>query len=701
MATHAHRSTLHARLLGAALGAFALLAGIAATAEAAPVRGVALHSNWYWDSGGASDSQLATEIDKADSMNADVVRLMLPWNSLEPTSASQSNTAFRNRIDTMMTRIGNRQMKAVVTVIGTPCWASASPSTCQASNGTTALTPPAQASSFGGAVGRIIDRWGSRIAAVEVWNEPYLDDSFKGTPVQYAGLVNAAAVALGSRSWNGELLAAAVPPGAPPYGSDWLDRLYDAGMSGHDAITLHAYDFEWNDLEFRFQDPMAEGSRFDAHFDSTRIEMRMRGDGGSGIWVTEMGVPVCPVEPTCVSTQNQASWLVSMLSLAEKRPYMRGTVVYSLRDLADPPSDYGQRFGLLELDFDERPAAAALRSAFATPPVATSSTVRTLQVSKTGPGHVSGTSPWPIDCGASCSASLEDGTKQTVIATPSAGHVFDGWSGCDEVSGRRCTVRIAGNRTVNATFLARPKLYVERVGDGGVTSAPAAISCPGWCDAVVDPRTTMTLTAIASPGNTFTGWTGCPSAEGDRCTLTLNSDHGVVANFVRRRSLVVDPRGPGAISGPAGVDCGGSCSGKFDQNELVELTAVSGARGEFRGWTGCPVPQGNRCSLWMDDDRYVVASFIHHWNVTRREVRRGPCRRPQRGDRLRPRLLRGDQGGRHGGHARRPRVRPRVRGLERLHRRLRSVVRGRTGLRRDGGRNLQPRVALRPVLPPR
>jgi hypothetical protein len=462
----------------------------------------------------------------------------------------------------------------------------------------------------------VIDRWGSRIAAIEVWNEPYLADSFKGTPAQYAGLVNASAVARAARSWNGELLAAAVPPGSPPYGSDWLDRLYDAGMSGHDAITLHPYDFEWTDVEFRFHDPISESSRFDAHIDSTRIAMRMRGDAHSGIWITETGVAVCPVAPACASTQEQASWLVSMLSLAEKRHYVRGTVFFSLRDLADPPSDYGQRFGLLELDFDERPAAGALRSAFAIPPVATSSTVRTLEVKKNGSGHVSGGTPWPIDCGASCTASLEDGTKQTLTATPSAGYVFDGWSGCDQVSGRRCTVRIAGNETVTATFLARPKLFVERVGDGGVSSAPAAISCPGWCDAVLDPGTTLTLTAIASPGNTFAGWTGCPSANGDRCTLTLNSDRGVVANFVRRRSLLVDPRGPGAISGPAGVDCGSSCTGTFDQDARVELTAESGARGEFRGWTGCPAPNGNRCTLWMDNDRYVVASFIHHWNLS-------------------------------------------------------------------------------------
>jgi uncharacterized repeat protein (TIGR02543 family) len=65
---------------------------------------------------------------------------------------------------------------------------------------------------------------------------------------------------------------------------------------------------------------------------------------------------------------------------------------------------------------------------------------------------------------------------------------------------------------------------------GTVTSAPTGIDCPGICS---DSYTggTITLTATALTGYTFSGWTGDCSGMGT-CTVMMSDSHFVTAQFV-------------------------------------------------------------------------------------------------------------------------------------------------------------------------
>jgi hypothetical protein len=62
-------------------------------------------------------------------------------------------------------------------------------------------------------------------------------------------------------------------------------------------------------------------------------------------------------------------------------------------------------------------------------------------------------SPNQIDCGASCSVLFNYGTVVTLTASPSLLSVFNGWTGCDAVSGPTCTVKMSAARSVTANFL--------------------------------------------------------------------------------------------------------------------------------------------------------------------------------------------------------------------------------------------------------
>jgi hypothetical protein len=78
-----------------------------------------------------------------------------------------------------------------------------------------------------------------------------------------------------------------------------------------------------------------------------------------------------------------------------------------------------------------------------------------LTVQKTGliAGGTVISSPSGINCGGTCSAAFNSDSAVTLTATPALLSIFNGWSGCDSVSGNTCTVTMSGAKTVTAHFL--------------------------------------------------------------------------------------------------------------------------------------------------------------------------------------------------------------------------------------------------------
>jgi phospholipase C len=69
-------------------------------------------------------------------------------------------------------------------------------------------------------------------------------------------------------------------------------------------------------------------------------------------------------------------------------------------------------------------------------------------------------------------------------------------------------------------------------GKGSVSSTPAGINCPGTCSASFSAGTQVTLIETPAQGSTSAGLSeGDCNGNGDSCTLTLQSDKHLVANF--------------------------------------------------------------------------------------------------------------------------------------------------------------------------
>ena len=102
-----------------------------------------------------------------------------------------------------------------------------------------------------------------------------------------------------------------------------------------------------------------------------------------------------------------------------------------------------------------------------------------LTIHKSGTGHGTITSsPSPIDCGGTCSASLPQGTVIMLTATAEYGATLSTWTGCDSVDGNTCAVTMDSNRTVTATFRAFTE--VKLLSPNGGEIIPAGSEYPDF-----------------------------------------------------------------------------------------------------------------------------------------------------------------------------------------------------------------------------
>jgi len=178
----------------------------------------------------------------------------------------------------------------------------------------------------------------------------------------------------------------------------------------------------------------------------------------------------------------------------------------------------------------------------------------------TGSGTVT-SSPAGISCGATCSASFSSGAVVTLTAAASGGSTFAGWSGSGCSGTGTCAVTMNAAESVIATFnMTSYTLTVTEngTGSGSVTSSPAGITCPSTCSASFSSGAVVTLTAAASGGSTFAGWSGSGCSGTGTCAVTMNAAESVTATFNSNPS----PPSPNSqMSFSGGVSSKSACAG--------------------------------------------------------------------------------------------------------------------------------------------
>ena len=164
-----------------------------------------------------------------------------------------------------------------------------------------------------------------------------------------------------------------------------------------------------------------------------------------------------------------------------------------------------------------------------------------------------------INCGATCTETVNYNTVVTLTATPATGSTFTGWSGACTGTGT-CVTTVTSAETATATFTANVTLNVAKSGTGAGAVTGTGISCGSTCSTSVAPNTVITLTVAPSTtpatASTFTGWSGGGCSGTGSCTVTLASSTTVTASFTLKPNIIfiTSTTQTGNLGGLAGAD---------------------------------------------------------------------------------------------------------------------------------------------------
>ncbi len=334
----------------AAIGFLAAFALSVSSAPAAPLGGV----NVVGLGSGTTAAKIDGAIATAQALHAGVVRAEIPWSALEPRAQGSIDPGQLALADRLISDAAAAHIRVIATVDSTPCWDSSAPASllrgCTPARGTQANAwPPRDPSAYAAFVGFLAQRYGSRLAAIEVWNEPdqanqdYLAGPEK--PQHYAAILRAAYPAI--KQANPAVLVL----GGSLVGSNgvFLRELYRAGIKGYyDGLAVHFY-------------TLALGSLRAIH------EVQLANGDTKPLWLDEFGWSSCwpryrtQQEQPCVTPHQQGANLTDIFRSLARTPYVAAEVIYKLQGTT------AENFGVLNANGTHKPAFAALTQVLAAP----------------------------------------------------------------------------------------------------------------------------------------------------------------------------------------------------------------------------------------------------------------------------------------------------------------------------------------------
>lgn len=307
---------------------------------------------------GVSNFTQAAEVDhavaQARALHSKLIRTVVAWSALEPAGPEKIDASTLAVADRLVSDASAVGIRVIMSVDSTPCWASSAPSAllgaCKPGRETEANSwPPNNPAHYGTFVAYLAKRYGTQLAAIEVWNEPdqanedYL--AGPGKPERYAALLRAAYPAIKAVNPSVPVLAGSL------VGSNgvFLRALYAAGIKGYyDGLAVHYYNLTLGSLRSIHEVQLANG-------DTTPL------------WLDEFGWSSCwpaqsiEQEQACVTPQIQASNLANTYRELVHTPWVAAAVVYKLSDSTS------EDFGLTNASGAHEASFTALASAFASP----------------------------------------------------------------------------------------------------------------------------------------------------------------------------------------------------------------------------------------------------------------------------------------------------------------------------------------------
>jgi hypothetical protein len=157
------------------------------------------------------------------------------------------------------------------------------------------------------------------------------------------------------------------------------------------------------------------------------------------------------------------------------------------------------------------------------------------------------------------------------------------------------------------TFVITTRINPE--GSGTVTSSPPGLACKAICSAGFDADTRVALSASGDANWSFVQWGGACSGRG-ACTVSNTATVSAQFDDVTTSVLTVNVSGGGRVRiNPGGIECAADCTTMIATQTTAELTAVPQTGATFAGWSGACSGSASSCTVRMDTDKTVSASF--------------------------------------------------------------------------------------------
>lgn len=317
-------------------------------------------------------AEINARLDLMQSLGVTNVRIMVPWAGVQPL---HPDTPFGlgaprwDQLDMVVNAAAARGMGILGVLNSTPMWAT---------NSTPINGQPANFDRFAAFAKSVALRYGDKISAYEVWNEPN-SIQFWNTldPVAYTEMLKKTYTALKQAAAQlgtditvigGVVGAGKTWQGLTMNPVDFVRKMYEAGANGFfDALSFHPYNFEWKfsvgeNLPWKEGMPLFQLNKIRELMDSFLEE----GQEQIKIWITEYGLPT-----NKVSEATQAAFVRDLIEFWQTMQGAGPIFLYTIKDWLNPPTNNDEaNLGIFRPDGTMKPVGQVIKEliAFLTKP---------------------------------------------------------------------------------------------------------------------------------------------------------------------------------------------------------------------------------------------------------------------------------------------------------------------------------------------
>jgi hypothetical protein len=311
--------------------------------------------------GDVSLSQMEEQLNIVQSSGASVLRVDVGWSSLQQTDGSEYEGWYLAKLDKLVEGADARGIKLLLTLEGTPCWASSAPESikqgCRGEWWSRGVQnyPPNNPESYASALAFLVKRYEQKVYAWEIWNEPNLSEFWNTSEpaVEYVKLVKAAYPAAKAADPETTVVAGAISQSD----YEFTAQLFQLGIKGYfDAFSIHAYSEDASPAAAR------SNPRYSFVDGVPKIHETMLAYGDTApLWITETGYSTSttrsgPAWVDGVSEAEQAQYIAEQAAMVKSWPYVAVTVWYELENESEEASNLNANYGLLHCNGAPKPA---------------------------------------------------------------------------------------------------------------------------------------------------------------------------------------------------------------------------------------------------------------------------------------------------------------------------------------------------------